>query len=137
MATKDLKKALGNLQQITRAVQWVKTVDFSEHNAASADIFQIMTLPAGFVFLACHAYLMTAEGGAGTIDIGVSGDVDGFLDGGDVNGTTNTLIASGGASATIAAGKLYATATDVQVTANAALDAAVVKIVFTGYMVDL
>jgi hypothetical protein len=140
MTTQDLRKALPggqNVAQSDRGVTWEKTVDFSAYNAANTDVIQVMDLRAGFVFERCDVFLLTAEGGAGTIDIGISGDIDGFLDAGDVNGTPNERMASGGASATIASGTLYTTATTLQITCNAALDAAVIKIVMRGYMTDV
>lgn len=137
MTDYDIRKLVGkDVAQTDRRVQWSKIVDFSEQNLALNDTAKFLTLRKGFVFERCDTFLLTAEGGAGTINIGITGDTDGFLDGGDVNGTPNAKIALG-AGATIAAGALYAADTDVFITAEAALDAGKILVVFNGYMVDL
>lgn len=136
MATQDLRRALGkNLPQASRLVELVKTVDFAEFNAASGDVLQVLDIPAGFVREDCDVFLLAAEGGTGTIDIGVSGATDSLLDGGDVNGTANAIIAKGtNAGATR---KLFSTSTTVSIVANNALDAAKIQIVIRGYMTDI
>lgn len=136
MATKDLRRALGkNMPMAVRSHDLVKIVDFAEQNAAAADVLQIFDIPKGWVFERGDVFLLTAEGAAGTIDIGISGDTDGFLDDGNVNGTVGAKIALG-VGATIAAGTRYTADTTVQIIANAALDAAKIKIVLRGYMTD-
>lgn len=137
MATIDLRRVLGgsNFDQNPRLVTIQKTVDFAEYTAGSGDTVKLFDLPAGFVRTDCDAILLTAEGGAGTVDIGITGSIDTFLDGGDVNGTPNVILAKG--TNGTAAHTLFASATTVILTANAALDAAKILVVVTGYMTDV
>lgn len=137
MATIDLRRVLGkNPPQADRAQDLRKIVDFAAYPAASGDVVQVLDIPAGWVFERADVFLLTAEGGAGTVDIGIVGDADGFLDDGNVNGTAGAKIALG-VGATIAAGTRYAVATTVSITLNAALDAAKILIVLRGYMTDV
>ena len=126
-----------NHQQHPRTVQLVKTVDCSEINLTSGDTYTFLTIPAGFVLEQRDVFLLTAEGGAGTIDIGYSGGADYVLDGGNVNGTPDARIADGTNATNLAEGKLFAADTDLYITANAALDAAKFTVVFRGYLIDV
>jgi hypothetical protein len=109
-------------------------LDCAEHNIGSAETADILTIPAGFVRLDQHGLLLTAEGGTGTVDIGVAGALDGLIDGGNVNGTANAFLAKGtnGAAGPV----LYTADTTVTLTANNALDAAKIWLMITGYMTD-
>lgn len=109
--------------------------DFAEHNVGNAETADWFVIPAGFVRVDQDVILLTAEGGAGTIDIGYSGATDKLLDGGNVNGTANAVIAKGTNAA--AATTVHASATTVTITANAALDAAKIKIIVRGYMTNV
>jgi hypothetical protein len=136
-STIDLRRALNpNHLQASRAIELTKIVDFAEHNAGNGDTLKIFDIPAGFVREEQDVILLTAEGGAGTIDIGIEGATDSILDGGDVNGTVNTIIAKGTNAATVAR-TLFKSATTVSIIANAALDAAKILIVMRGYMTDV
>lgn len=72
------------------------------------DILEMFWLPKGTVVRGIGLYLVTAEGGAATIDVGVAAsaetnegtNVDTWIDGFDVNGTAGTLAGTG--SATVA-----------------------------------
>lgn len=68
-------------------------VDFAANPAAQNDIVQLLNLAAGTRVLAVDMELITAEGGTLTADVGIFStamaavDVDGFLDGMDLNAT--------------------------------------------------
>ncbi len=141
MSAYDIRKELGkDVQQSARDVQWEKIVDFSKmptlSGATSGDILTTLTLRKGFIYTRFLAILLTAEGSAGTISVGISGTPLGFLDAGSANGTPNAVISSG-AGNTIAAGTLFSANTDVILTANAALAHAKVKLIFIGHLIDL
>jgi hypothetical protein len=103
---------------------------------ATTETADIGVIPAGFVLTNTTAVLRTAEGGAGTIDVGTATDPDGLIDGADMNGTANLAAALAGTEA-ISAGYYFHTDTTVMLTSGATtLDAAVVDIMLSGYMVD-
>lgn len=137
MTDYDIRKAVGEGVKASNGfVQWEKTVDFATFNLGANDRAEFLTLRAGFVFSRCDVFLLTAEGGAATIDIGDGSTAKLFMDAGDVNGTPNAHIANG-AGATAAAGQVFAADTPVYIKALAAVDAAKVKVVFTGYVTVL
>jgi len=57
--------------------------------------FALFDVPEGHMHLGTTLEVITAEGGTGTVDIGITGgDVDCLLDGADVNGTAGTFTSS-------------------------------------------
>jgi hypothetical protein len=70
---------------------------------AVSDILEVFWVPKGTVVRGVGIYLVTAEGGAATIDVGVASstetnegtNVDTWIDGADLNGTAGTLYATG------------------------------------------
>jgi hypothetical protein len=70
------------------------------------DILEVFWVPKGTVVRGIGIYLVTAEGGAATIDVGVASNtetnegtnVDTWIDGFDINGTPGTLAGTGSAS---------------------------------------
>lgn len=73
-------------------------VDLTPSTVVAADTVDLITLPAGSTVLSANAVVTTAGGGACTVDIGVTGgDVDGILDGIDMNNTAGTVTGTPGA----------------------------------------
>lgn len=61
-------------------------IDCSVDNIGSSDVWQAFSLPAGTLIHEVGAVCKTAEGGTLTVDVGFTGgDVDGFLDGVNMN----------------------------------------------------
>jgi len=59
-------------------------LDTAQTNQAADDIWEALSVPAGAIVSQVGLVVLTAEGGTLTIDVGDS-DVDGFLDGVNVN----------------------------------------------------
>lgn len=69
-------------------------IDASLVNLAAAS-YALFDVPEGHLHLGTTLEVVTAEGGAATVDIGITGgDVDCLLDGADVNGTAGTFTSS-------------------------------------------
>ena len=132
-ATFDLVTALGQYPcQSDRGFVLTKTLDTAEYNLGAGESADILVTPQELSLVTrVTAILLTAEGGAATADIGDETDPDGWLDGGDVNGTPNARIATGTAAA-YAAGKVYAAGTPIRYTAVAAQDLAKVLVAVEG-----
>lgn len=63
------------------------------------DTFPVIDIPANTHVICTYATVLTAEGDAGTMDLGLTGgDVDAFLDGIDINAAVGTTV-SGAATA--------------------------------------
>ena len=109
-----------------------KTIDCGELNLAQNDILQVFSVAAGTYVLAVGLRVSTAEGGAGTVDVGYGesgGTEDDFLDGTDVNALTDTAsLVSTGASVAVGGGAYFAAADTIDVKAMAALDTAVFEL---------
>ena len=142
MATFDLTTTdvLQNTNLSTRRQERRYRVDFSTMGdgtgLAATETATLCTLPSGWVHEQCDVILRTAEGEAATLDIGISGDTDGFLDGGSLNGTANALVTKAGTE-TLLPGKYFHTATDVELLCPAAantINVAVIDVTFVGYM---
>lgn len=80
------------------------------------DTFELIAIPANTHVLNAYGTVLTAEGDAGTMDLGTvtSGpnDVDCFIDGLDINGAAGTTTASGAAANGLAAGGYFYSAAD-------------------------
>lgn len=144
MATYDLTTlpsiVVQNTNLVSRRVELRYHVDFSLINSgsglAATESALVAYIPAGFVYEDLIPILRTAEGVAATLDIGISTDVDGFLDGGNMNGTANATVAKAGTE-TIARGTYFHAATGLEVltpAAAATLDGAVLDIVLVGFL---
>lgn len=76
-----------------------KTIDFSvaANNMAVNDTMQLFDLPAGLLVLGTKVEVLTAEGGAATCDIGVTGgDVDKYIDGANLNSAGTVMSGDAG-----------------------------------------
>jgi hypothetical protein len=129
----ELVRALGQYPRMTDgAFTLIQDIDFAEHNIGAGESADFMVTPQEPVLLDnVVAYLITAEGGTLTIDIGDEANPDGWLDGGDANGTPGALIATGTAVA-YAGPKLYAAGTPLRITCANAADAGKVRVVAWG-----
>lgn len=143
-ATFDITQQIGGLSQPqqSRKKQLEFLLDFNTlgdgTGLAATESADIGIIPAGFIYEDCIPILMTAEGTAATIDIGIDGDADGFVDGGNMNGTINTTVAKAG-SETIARGYYFHANTALRITCPAAaatLDDAILYLVLLGTMIE-
>lgn len=123
------------------------TVDFAVNNGGSADVIQMVAIPAGTMVLSVAHLVVTAEGGTSTGTIGDGTDADGWIASVDNNATAATVLFSNGkhtlaegAPNTItytnalaaAGGKYYATADTIDMTLSAnAVDLAKVTLIAT------
>lgn len=112
-----------------------KIVDCSETllTAAAHELFDV---PAGMLHLTTVVYPLTAEGGTGTIDIGITGgDVDSLIDGADVNQITTPHVSGDAVTAEVKsflgaeAGYVTLADTTFSLLANNELDTAVFRVV--------
>ena len=135
----DLRSVIPqNKSQSSRRVEWTVRYSFADHSLAAAGANTICTLPKGYVHERLDAVLRTAEGAAGNFDLGITGDLDGFVDGGNANGTANAKIALAGTES-LTPGTYFHTDTPVIIniaSAQPTLDAAVLDLTFVGYMTD-
>lgn len=102
---------------------------------ASADILEIIPIPAKTLVMRVGADVTTAEGATATMHIGDGSDADGFMVGVNLNSVASTamnLALTEGAPNTITGysnGKYYAAADTIDVTLNHnSIDAAVVRV---------
>jgi hypothetical protein len=106
------------------------TLDFSDTNAASADVCYALYIPAETFVEKVWTKLITAEGATATPDLGDTTTHDGWNTAVDLNTTALTVefSISGTDAYATTAGKHYAAATTINFTANQAYDAAVVEV---------
>lgn len=132
-ATYDLIRTLGQYPTMSdQGFTLIKTLDTATHNIGLGESADILVTPQEQSLVTrVTAVLLTAEGGAATVDIGDEADPDGWVDGGNANGTAGAVIAKAGTEA-YAGGKVYAAGTPLRLTAVAALDAAKIMIVVEG-----
>lgn len=138
MATLDNRKVLPggiNQPQTTKIIELYREIDFKKFPMAQNDVMYLFDIPAGFVRENTDVFLITPEGATATIDIGVSGATDSFLDGGDINGSAKTLLARGTNYAT--ARVLYNAATTLRLLANNALANAKIRVFVLGYQSNI
>jgi hypothetical protein len=135
----DLRNVIPqNKQQSSRRVEWTVRYSFASYSLAATEANTIFTLPKGYVHERCDPVLRTAEGAAGNFDLGITGDLDGFVDGGNANGTANAKVALAGTES-LTPGTYFHTDTPVIIniaSAQPTLDAAVLDLTFVGYMTD-
>lgn len=76
------------------------------------DVFELIDVPANTFVHSVRLQVLTAEGAASTVDIGDGATADGYLDGADVNTTTNSNSwdEDGTKTEAFGHGKFYATA---------------------------
>ncbi|HEX2796912.1 MAG TPA: hypothetical protein VHN38_07480 [Immundisolibacter sp.] len=135
----DLRNVIPqNKQQSSRRVEWTVRYSFAQYSLAASGQNTIFTLPKGYVHERCDPVGRVPEGAAGTFDLGIAGDLDGFVDGGNANGTANAKIALAGTES-LTPGTYFHTDTPVIINIAAGqptLDAAVLDLTFVGYMTD-
>lgn len=130
----DLVRALGQFPNMSaNTFTLMQEVDFSEYNVGAGESADVVVTPAEPCALTDVAVLLlTAEGGTLTIDVGDESDPDGWVDGGNANGTPNAFIAKAGTEA-YSGPKYYAAGTPLRVTCVNAADAAKIMIVAAGF----
>lgn len=77
---------------------------------ATADVFELISIPAGAFVITVAAKVTTVEGGTCTFDVGDGATVDGYLDGVDGNTSANTQSFTADTTEAFGAGKLYTSA---------------------------
>lgn len=139
MASYDVRDQVGRSRsQSSRRVEWTVRYSFASRSLAAGDDAIFFTLPKGYVHERMDAVLRTPQGAAGNFDVGVTGDLDGFGDGLNANGSANARIPLAGTES-LPAGSYFHVDTPVRMNIAAAqptLNAAVVDITFVGYMTD-
>tara|TARA_R100000231_G_scaffold47840_2_gene40966 strand:- start:10696 stop:11151 length:456 start_codon:yes stop_codon:yes gene_type:complete len=98
----------------------------------SADILEVIKVPAQTLVTHVALEVTTAEGGTLTVDVGDGDNTDGYLDGVNANATAAYLTVAG--TDAYEAGKYYTAADTIDIVLNNAADAAVMKL--TAVMVD-
>ena len=98
----------------------------------SADVLEVIRVPANTLVTNVALNVTTAEGGTLTIDVGDGDDPDGYLDGVNANAAAAYIPVDG--TAAFAQGKYYTAADTIDVTTVNAADAAVMTL--TAVMVD-
>ena len=98
----------------------------------SADILEVIKVPAQTLVTHVALEVTTAEGGTLTVDVGDGDNPDGYLDGVNANATAAYLTVAG--TDAFEAGKYYTAADTIDVTTVNAADTAVMKL--TAVMVD-
>lgn len=91
------------------------------------DSLQILQVPAQTVVHAVGLEVLVPEGGTATVDVG-STDVDGYLDGVDVNAATGTSYATSDGATGYATGFYYGSADTIDLLMVNALDTAVLRV---------
>ena len=126
--------------QHTQRRELVYLVDFSTigdgTGLAAGEDAAIGIIPAGFVHEHTDVILRTAEGETATLDIGIEANDDGFMDGGNVNGTPGFQVSLAGTEA-FGFGRYFPNDMELRVkTPSGAntLNVAVVEIRLIGYM---
>ena len=98
----------------------------------SADVLEVIKVPAQTLVTHVALEVTTAEGGTLTVDVGDGDNTDGYLDGVNANATAAYLTVAG--TDAYEAGKYYTAADTIDIVLNNAADAAVMKL--TAVMVD-
>lgn len=157
--TYDQRNVIGRTRaQSARRVEWTVRYSFAQRSLLAGESAAFFTLPKGYVHERVDAVLRTAEGGAGTFQIGIDGNLPLFASGLDANGTPNAKVlrvSAADADATYSANEqalINALKADVNAASHychtdtvaaisvaagqPTLDAAVVDVTFVGYMTD-
>jgi len=98
----------------------------------SADVLEVIRVPANTLVTNVALNVTTAEGGTLTVDVGDGANPDGYLDGVNANATAAYLTVAG--TDAFEAGKYYTAADTIDIVLNNAADAAVMTL--TAVMVD-
>jgi len=98
----------------------------------SADVLEVIKVPANTLVTHVALNVTTAEGGTLTVDVGDGDNPDGYLDGVNANATAAYLTVAG--TDAFEAGKFYTAADTIDIVLNNAADAAVMTL--TAVMVD-
>ena len=98
----------------------------------SADVLEVIRVPANTLVTNVALNVTTAEGGTLTVDVGDGDNPDGYLDGVNANATAAYLTVAG--TDAFEAGKYYTAADTIDIVLNNAADAAVMTL--TAVMVD-
>ena len=98
----------------------------------SADILEVIRVPANTLVTNVALNVTTAEGGTLTVDVGDGDNPDGYIDGVNANATAAYLTVAG--TDAFEAGKYYTAADTIDIVLNNAADAAVMTL--TAVMVD-
>jgi hypothetical protein len=98
----------------------------------SADILEVIKVPAQTLVTHVALEVTTAEGGTLTVDVGDGDNPDGYLDGVNANATAAYISVAG--TDAFEQGKFYTAADTIDIVLNNAADAAVMKL--TAVMVD-
>ena len=102
--TYDQRPQVGrNRAQSSRRVEWTVRYSFATRSLAATQSAAILTLPKGYVHERVDAVLRTAQGAAGTFDVGIDGSLQLFAAGLNANGTPNARIATVSGVAVVAA----------------------------------
>jgi len=112
----------------TFPVKAENTLNFATTNAGAADTVDVLTLPKGAVITAGVLSVKTAEGGAATVDLGDPGSPTRYTSNADANAVAVTVFG--------AVPFLNSAETILTLTADAALDAAVIEISCTYYIME-
>ena len=98
----------------------------------SADVLEVIKVPANTLVTHVALNVTTAEGGTLTVDVGDGDNPDGYLDGVNANATAAYLTVAG--TDAFEAGKFYTAADTIDIVINNAAATAVMKL--TAVMVD-
>lgn len=107
-----------------RTVVTQNKLDFSVTNVTAADVVEAVRVPKGALILNAFVQVLTAEGSAGTADLGDVTDPNGLVAAADINAAG----VAKGAGAYLS-GKVYAANTVLSVIPSIDLDTAVIKVV--------
>lgn len=106
---------------------WTTEIDFAVNNGTSGDVWQIMTIPKNMWIKDVLVYNTTAEGGAGTLDVVVTGGTT-FINDFDVNSAGGMDRYMNPTTTAAQTGQLYVAEDTLDILLNASLDAAKVRI---------
>lgn len=112
----------------TRMYVLERTLDFGATPYNAADVLQVFAIPAETLVLGVYYKVLTAEGAAGTVDIGDDGSANRFGNNVNLNSTsTNTWSALTEGTPNVL-GNLYTAANTIDLTLDHTLDAAKIKL---------
>ncbi len=138
MAVKDLVSSTATkLSNYTSRPVHIMTalLDTNAVNMGAADIATLLFIPPRHRLVNTKLEVLTVEGGAATVDVGIFSDAgvtpvdaDGLIDGADVNALTHADSVTGAADLAAKGYATGATGAYICLTAVAALDAAVLQL---------
>jgi len=115
-----------------------KAAAFKGSAIATADVFELLTIPAGSFVLSVTHQVTTAEGGTCTFDIGDGTDDNGYVvaaTNGNGNSTaTNSNSFNGTTTPAFGVGKYYSAADTIDLTLNTGTAAAVIVKISVTYV---